>query len=389
MHSWTCSPENRSATHANWRQHPHNKWAFINVRQILTTACIDRRAGDYLRLPEDLQDLSGLTFATSDGPVSVEKALSASDTDAFLVIKNGVIVTERYFNGMQPGSRHIMFSVSKSILGMLFGIMADRGLVDVSRPVTHYVPELGGTAYEFATVQHVLDMAVAVGFQENYEQLDGDVARYRRASGFDPALSPPETETTRTILATFPRGLGEHGHTFHYVSPNTDVLGWIAERATGLSYADVIAELLWKPMGAEFAADMTVDKFGVARSAGGLCATLRDIGRTALLMTGHPALAGVLPEAFVEDTFDNGDARAWARGPFSAYLPGGRYRNQWYVKAGAERAALAIGIHGQWIYVNPDRNVAIVKQSSQPKPSQSATDQMLMACFDAIALSLG
>lgn len=388
MEAWNSTPEDRTATHANWRQSPHSRWSFRNVRQILTTAIIDRRPESFTPLLEATTDIADIAFDTAAGKLSVREALAQSETGGFLVLKNGAVIAEQYGNGMRPHSRHVMFSVSKSVLGMIFGILIDRGKVDPALPVTTYIPELDGTAYEDATVQQLLDMAVAVDFREDYEQRDGDVDRYRRATGWDPAGAADAGNTTRSMPRHFRRGEGPHGQTFLYVSPNTDIAGWVAERATGMSYADIISELLWKPMGAEYTADMTVDRFGVARSAGGLCATLRDMGRVALAMTGHQLLSGVIPQSFVRDTFENGDAAAWARGASASYLPGGRYRNKWYIKTGSEQVALAIGIHGQWLYVNRDRNVAIVKQSSQPKAVQGETDQMLMACFDAIASSL-
>jgi CubicO group peptidase (beta-lactamase class C family) len=79
---------------------------------------------------------------------------------------------------------------------------------------------------------------------------------------------------------------------FHYVSPNTDLLGWIMERATGQRYADLVSDLLWKPMGAGRSAYITVDRFGAPRCAGGFCATARDLARLGLLIADGGRYAG-------------------------------------------------------------------------------------------------
>ena len=390
MDGWALVRQGRSAELGNWRTAPHNKWGFHNVNRILTTDLIDRRTDAFAALGSAPRALGDIRFTAPGGnEMTVSECLKQSDTDSFLVLKDNKILHEQYANGMEPSSRHVMFSVSKSILGALFGILKDKGLVDTAALATDYVPELKGSAYDGATVQHILDMQVAVEFTEDYNAKNGDVDRYRRATGWDPAMPDDGEVATRKMLTEFRSDGTRHGEKFHYVSPNTDAAGWIAERATGLRYAEVLSKYLWQPMGAEFPAYITVDKFGAVRAAGGICACLRDIARFGTLMTRRPLTEGVLPKAFVDDVFDNGDAGAWARGASSAFIPGGRYRNKWYIKPGGRRVALAIGIHGQWIHVDHDRNIVIAKQSSQPLADQPATEAMLMACFDAIAEAIG
>ena len=383
---WISVPEGRTANLANWLQQPHNRWAFANVRQLLATEGIDRRVDGPSTLGQAQHDLATLACDVPGGLLTLSEVLEKSSADAFLVLKNNAVVMEHYVGEMRPDSRHVMFSVSKSVLGLLFGILRARGMVNPTRPVVEYLPELGRSAYADATVQHVLDMTVAVEFEENYELQDGDVARYRRATGWDPPR-PGDTETTRGMLSRLPRKEGEHGFAFHYVSPGTDVAGWVVERVTGMSYAAALSEFLWKPMGAENSADMAVDAHGAARAAGGACATLRDIGRVGTLMTSRPVV-DLAPAAFLHDTYLGGDPHTWKRSTSANYIPGGRYRNKWYVKPGPEKICLAIGIHGQWIYANHDRNIVIVKQSSQPTPSDDATDQMVMASFESISRAL-
>src|SRR5208282_6881813 len=106
----------------------------------------------------------------------------------------------------------------------------------------------------------------------------------------------------------------------------------------GRRYADLISELIWRPMGAARSAYITVDRLGAPRAAGGVCATLRDLALVGQLMTNGGARGGkpVLPRAWLDDIAANGDPQAWAAGEFALDLPGGRYRSQWYVAGGDE-----------------------------------------------------
>ena len=381
-------PPERTALLSNWMAPEQNRWSFRNLNRILATEGIDRRTGDFLPLDHAPQDLSALPLSLAGENLTLEELLPRTRTDGFLVLHRGRIVMEHYAPGVDPDDRHVMFSVSKSVLGMVFGILQARGAVDTARLITDYVPELAESGFAGATLQQALDMGVELRFDEVYAARDGDVERYRRANGWAPARAD-DPRGGRAFLAGMPRGEGPHGRRFHYVSPCTDAAGWVAERATGQSWARLVQDLLWKPVGAEYGAYITVDETGAARAAGGLCATLRDMGRLALAMAGDPRLEGVLPRAFLDDTFTGGDRAAWDRGASRDYIPGGRYRNAWYVRPGPERVALAIGIHGQWLYVDPGREVAIVRQASQALAAEPDTDQAMMAAFDAIARAVG
>jgi hypothetical protein len=179
-----------------------------------------------------------------------------------------------------------------------------------------------------------------------------------------------------------PRGAGQHGERFHYVSPNADLLGWIIERAAGRRYAELMSELIWKPMGAETDAYVTIDKAGAARSAGGICITLRDLARFGeMLRLGG---GGIVPTAWIDDILANGDRGAWLRGDMAEMLPQGRYRSQWYLTGNDHGAWCAIGIHGQWLYIDPAAKLVIAKLSSQALPVDDPIDHRLLHAFAAL-----
>jgi CubicO group peptidase (beta-lactamase class C family) len=257
--------------------------------------------------------------------------------------------------------------------------------------VTRYIPEAAGSAYGDCTVRHVLDMTVSINFIEDYLDAQGDFARYRRATGFNPVPDGQKPEDLRSFLPTLRRGPGPHGQIFHYVSPNSDLLGWILERATGRPFADVFADAIWRKLGTEFDAYIAVDRMGAPRTAGGICACLRDLARFGdmVRMGGVAHGERLVPAWWIEDIRTKGDPAAWAAGDIAKLIPGGRYRGKWYNMGNERGAFCAIGIHGQWIYIDPVAEVTIVKVSSQPLPLDEAVDRLLLTAFDAIARSLG
>ena len=377
----------RQVSLANWLKPPFNRWSFRHVREILPTACIHRADAPAAALRRSDRAVGRIAFQGPDGSEwTVGRMLAETFTDGFLVLQRGRIVAESYDNGLTPEARHIVFSVSKSITASLSGVLVERGLLDPDAPVARYVPEIASSAYGDCTLRHVLDMTVSVAFVEDYLDSTGDYARYRASTGWIPDPDPARPVDMRSFLATLKRGAGPHGARFHYVSPNSDLLGWILERASGVRYARLLSELLWQPMGAEFDADIAVDRLGAPRSAGGISATLRDLGRFGELMRrrGMAENRQVLPGWWIDDIQANGDPAAWQYSEMVKSIPRGRYRSKWYVIGNDHGAFCAIGIHGQWIYVDPAAEVVIVKLSSQPLAVDEAMDKLLLTGFHAL-----
>jgi len=222
---------------------------------------------------------------------------------------------------------------------------------------------------------------------------DGAFARYREATGWNPLRDPANPPDLRSFLVGLGRTGKPHGETFRYISPNSDFLGWLLERVGGKPMAELLSEHIWRPMGARDAACITVDRLGAPRNAGGICATARDLALFgATMRDGGKAPNGmqVIPSDWVADIRNNGDRQAWLNGDpgFSGLLPEGRYRGKWYQTGNAHGAFCAIGIHGQWIYVDPAADAVIVKLSAQPEPLDDPLDRACLRCFDAICRTL-
>jgi CubicO group peptidase (beta-lactamase class C family) len=383
------TPDLRSRTTlANWRQAPFNQWAFHNVRQVVPTAGV-HAFGDTWALPRNIQSLEHVRLSDRYGAQrSLEELFAYAHTDAFLVLHRGAIHTERYFNGMRPQDPHILMSVSKSVVATVAGILCGQGQLNPEAQLTDYIPELAGTGFAGATLQQLLDMRVGLDFAEDYYVSAGTMIQYRVATGWNPRV--PQTPVSG--LHDFLLGLVNdrpHGGAFQYTSPNSDLLGWVLERCTGRSLAELMSDLLWIPMGAEFDANITVDGVGGSRAAGGISMSLRDLARLGQTVLENGMARGnqVLPDAWVRDTTRGGDQAAWAAGNFAHLLPQGCYRNQWYQYGDELDAYCAIGIHGQFVYVAPASGTVIAHFASHPEPFNEGVECTLLDAFQGLARS--
>jgi len=371
------------ATLADWMQPPGNRWAFRHVRELIPTARVRRGSTVRELEPAPVAGLLDLSFADDAG---AERTLAAfldeSFTDALVVLDHGRIALEWYGPGVFSDEPHILMSVTKSVTALLAGALATSGQLDLDAPLERYVPEAAGSCFEGATVRHLLDMTVGTSFVEDYAPGD-DVRAYRRTFGWYPRDG--DGPDLHAYLCTIPPA-GGHGEAFHYVSPNTDMLGWVCERAGGQRYADALSTYIWGPLGAEADADVTVDRQGAMRAAGGLCAVPRDMARLGQLVIEDGA--GLVDPEFVRDLRDGGDPETWARGDYADFLPGGAYRSLWYQPRLDPGVAVAIGIHGQLIYVDPVREVVVAKQSSWPVAGDDDGDRLAIAASRAIAAAL-
>lgn len=375
-----------TATLENWRQHPYSVWGFTHVDSLIPVVPVPTAPPPSMLRPGKPLDLSRLAIVWAGSRRSAEAALEETYTDGFLILKDGEVVAERLIN-QTADARHIVFSVSKSITAALAGILVKDGKLAPEAPVSRYVPEVEGSAYADATVRHVLDMAVSIRFVEDYLDPQGDVARYRAAMGWNPPGAIASVDGINAFVTSLPKAEHPHGHRFHYVSPNTDLLGWIIERAADESFASLLSRLIWKPMGMAQDAFITVDRHGASRTAGGLCVSLGDLARFGEMMRLKGRFNGqrIVPEEWISDILHKGDPAQWSRGEMVNLFPDGRYRSKWYVPEASSNVLCAIGIHGQWIYIDHDAGMVAVKMSSQPVPADEALDNLTYAMFQAIA----
>ncbi|MEQ8484192.1 MAG: serine hydrolase [Pseudomonadales bacterium] len=377
-------PPEQQVTAGNWLEAPYHRWAFQHLESLLPTVTVDRSEGPASPLPAGAAEPSTFAFTDFSGRRrDLEQFLTDQHVDALLVWHDGAVIAEHYRNGQTPRTRHIMFSVTKSFTGLLAEMLIEDGVLDANRPVTHYVPELAGSAYGDATVRHVLDMEVGIDFTEIYDDPESEIARFAFAAGMRPA--PAGFSGPLNLYAYLPtlKKHGEHGQDFHYVTANSEVLGWVLERAAGAPFGTLFATRLFQPVGPERDAFFLADPHGKAVSGGGLAITARDALRLTAMLAAGGRSGGrqVVPKPVIDRIAAGGTPRPSLWGNEDGGTDNS-YRSQWYIHhpSGTYSAA---GIHGQNLYVDPASGLAVVIQSSYPE-----ADGAFFAVNDAFFLAL-
>jgi hypothetical protein len=319
----------------------------------------------------DLPQADG--FAMPDG---YEPWAEQTFTNAFLVLRDRKIVFEDYRNRMTPETRHIGFSMTKTITAMMVGQALDRGEIDsLDDPVSKYVPELADGGYGKATVRNVLEMRSGADIDERYD------------FGANPSLAGRIHETAiirnQARFADFAIDVGSRaapGSAFNYATLDTAVLGWVLEKATGEKLEDLMESRIWQPLGAEFDGFFIADgPPGVGRALNGMGfnAALRDFARLGQLMLDDGEANGtrVLPEGWV--------AQMTAMKPTGEPMPG--YGFQTWQVDDEPGAFAAVGLAGQMIYVHPQTRTVIVKLSYHPPVPPPSVHSDTLAMFKAVA----
>ena len=312
-------------TLGNWRTRPYSSWSFQNVSELVPSAEISTSATTEDETLEDLRGLLPTQIDVGNGRESIAHFLQRSNTDTLAIMKAGAFIGEYAAPTAHPIAPHLLFSVSKSLTAILAGILQNERLLDPARTVTHYLPEARGSAYEDATIRHVLDMRVSLQFVEAYLEPEGDFTRYRRAMQWNPLRPGDNPETLEQVILSLKKAAEPHGGAFRYCSPNSDLLGIILERVSGMRYPDLFREKLWIPLRAKGRCSATVDRSGMVRGAGGVSMTARDLARIGEMMRngGMVGSQAIVTENWVRDTIAGGDRHAWKIGDFCA-SPQGR-----------------------------------------------------------------
>jgi len=364
-------------TLANWQDPPFNRWSFKHLRELIPTQRIARGAmsRELPRhdAPPALHEVAVSRLGSGDSTFG--SVLDDTWTDAVLVLHDGKVVLESYSADMSAPTPHLLMSVSKSIVGCVAGVLATQGHLDTDAPISHYVPEVAGSGYDGASVRDLLDMRTGVAFSEVYQDPDAEVRVIERHMGWRP-LDDENPRGMYAYLATL-ASEGPHGGPFVYRSADTDMLGWVCERAAGARMAELVSTLIWQPMGAEFDAEVTCDAFGAAVHDGGICATARDLARFGQMLLNHGRVGDtqVVPDEWLAKAWriDSDIRSAFTASDAEPVFPGGWYRNQfWFTPGPSGDVLLCLGIHGQMVLVDRGTRTVAVKLSSWPDPQNVA-----------------
>ena len=368
---------------------PKLRWTFCHFREIQATRRVARGRGPVSPLPELLDSaIDGLTFTPIGGDQTMtwQESLDANYTDGILVLHRGQVVYEYYSGCLNAEGRHGAMSVTKSFVGTVAEILIADGVLDDTKRVSEYVPELESSAFGSATVRQVMDMTAALDYNENYADPESDIWQYAAAG--DPTPKSASYTGPRNFYE-FLQGVeqqGIHGEAFIYKSINTDALAWVIARATGKDFIEHLSERIWKPLGMEQEADMMIDSLGTPFSAGGLNLSLRDAARfgQTLLQQGSWQGEQVIPASAVASISGGGDPAKFAGAGYTT-LPGGSYRSQWWALHNDNGAYSARGIHGQAIYIDPTAEMVIARFATYPISFNAAIDPTSLPAYQAVA----
>jgi CubicO group peptidase (beta-lactamase class C family) len=373
----------------NWQTADQVGWTFCHIAEIFPTAPISRGSGAAARLTRRITPLADLGCLDAEGESNTVGAImKATETDGWMVVHDGQLLAEQYAGAMEPATLHLLMSVSKSIVGILVGVLVGEGTINVEEQVTTYVPELAQSGYRGATVRQLLDMRSGIEFSEDYLDPDSGVRQLEQAVGWASRRSPHVPPALRGFLLTL-RQAREHGSPYEYRSCETDVLGWVCEAAAGQRFPELAGELIWSRIGADFDANIGIDSEGTGLFDGGISAALCDLARFGMMIAQEGTSMTnqqVVPAAWIEDSFAGGpDSReAFASSPDDTRMRGGMYRNQFWFPWPDRQVLLCLGIHGQMIYVDRVTGLVAVKLSSWPTPQDSWKLFSTLAAFEAI-----
>lgn len=287
--------------------------------------------------------IAGQDYATAD-------VLDRLDTTAMIVLRNGEIIHESYYRGTGPDDRRISWSVAKSYLSGLYGKALDEGdIKSLDDPVTQYVPELVGSAYDGATVRNVLNMASGILFNEDYIDPNSDINKMG------------ETIALGGSLDDYTAGLSARdftpGERWAYVSMDTHVAAWVLRQATGKS-VHTLWEETYGSLGFKQPPYYLTDGEGAAFALGGLNLTTRDYAKFGqlFLQDGVWNDEQLIPADWVAASTVHSAPSLTGRGTGYGY--------QWWIPMPARGDFMASGIYGQFIYVDPDRGIVIAKNAA-------------------------
>ncbi|MFD5037448.1 serine hydrolase domain-containing protein [Streptomyces sp. NPDC058378] len=316
--------------------------------------------------------LDGLAFTgPHGGPLTLTELLARAETDALLVMHRGLLVHEEYLHGYEPHVPHFNASAAKSYLGLVAAVLAHEGQLDRDAQVATIVPELGGTAFGDAQVDHLLHMGTQMSYAGR--PYDKALEAQRYFAVLAPRLRPygyTGPTTIREHLATA-QATAEPGSEFRYENGNVEALAEVLRRVAGTTTSSLLSEMIWSRIGAEEDAYYLLDPEGSEAACGGFSATARDLARLGEMVRCGGAIGDrqIVPET-VASTIVSGVPDGYPhRVRFPAAPPEApatlSYHDLWWIPNDPYGSFMASGIHGQRLFISPALDLVIVHYASQ------------------------
>jgi CubicO group peptidase (beta-lactamase class C family) len=371
-----------STVEETWRQHkalpdpaekiwwdvngPDMLWNNKNIHQIVPTVNVYRDGPVRELSSEPMVEIAEFEIETPNGKMPFQDFLVSefSSTMGVVIVHRGKIVFELYPR-MQPYEKPIWWSVTKAFVSTVLAILEDRGLVDVSLPIDHYIPELAGSDFEGVAIRHILDMASGVDCPDgDYSDKQSCYLQFQAALG-DSVRFEDSPDSPYDYLANLNVGRwAEPGTGFDYSGTNTFVIGWLVEVLTGMPFQDALSKEIWTRMGAESDASFYAARNGIPLTDGGLLARPRDVARFGLLFTpsyGVVAEEPIISERYLKLLTDGGNPDILRNNRGGWPVPDDIKWNvyQWD-EVFANNDIYKGGWAGQGLLINPDRDLVAV-----------------------------
>ena len=320
------------------------------------------------------------TFFFEGEEKNLQEYLDYFWSDGMIVLHKNEMVYENYWLGNNENKRHISWSVAKSFISALVGIAYEEGLIDsLDDPVTKYLDDFKETGYDDVTIKDILQMSSGVLFNEDYADYDSDINRFGRAVATGTSMRDFSKTLTRER---------EPGTYMHYVSINTQVLGFLLQEVTNKSISQYLHDKIWNPLGMEDSAYFILDDVKDEFALGGLNATLRDYAKFGLLylQNGRWNDNQIISKQWIEDSHSTDGIHLVPGERETSSNPWG-YGYQWWVPGFPDTDYTASGVYNQYIYIDPLSEIVIAKTSSNYKYTSELqmSKDMHMAMFRAIA----
>ncbi len=319
------------------------------------------------------------TYAFKGKSGNVAKRLEEFKTTSILVLHKGEIKHEGYFLGTGKDDRRISWSMAKSVLSAMFGIAVGEGkIASLEDPVDKYVPALKESAYKGVSIRNVLNMASGVKFNEDYLDYNSDIKRMGRVLALGGSMDE--------FSASIKEREREAGTKRQYTSIDTHVLAMVLREVTGKSLMEYLGEKIWAKIGSGNDFYYTTDGQGVAFALGGLNMRTRDYARFGQLFLnkGKWGDEQIVPADWVAESTK-------VSAPHSSIDDDKlQYGYQWWMPPATDEEFFAVGVYGQYIYINPKAQIVVVKTAANREFRADGEDgrsikQENIAIFRAIA----
>ena len=354
-------------------------WNFKNLHRFMPTVNVYREGQVRTLAQRPMSDIPNQIVDTPIGSMGFKDFLDSdkSTTMSIVILHEGDVVFE-YYPNQQPYEKPIYWSATKALVAALVGILADRGQVDITQPISHYLPRLEDSDYANITVRNLLDMAAGVNCPEEYFDQTSCYYKYSVTIG-DGFWTQDSPNSPYDMLASLKPGItAPQGTQYQYSGVNAFILSWLVEDIMNMPFQDAVSKEIWSKMGAESDASILAPRYGVPIAHGGLLARSRDVARFGLLYTpsytkisDSQIISDRMIDLILNDKNPNLTLKANKAGQLppdfshSGYLWDAVYTNDDFYRGGWA---------GQGLLINPTKDIVAVYTGYAIDPQESQPD---------------